>query len=241
MTDSTPKLTILLALVLAGASSLATASEASREATPEAGPIERQAITGQVRLVDEDGQAVRDAGEFANAVVYFEPDDPELHQPVEAATALTTRSRQFQPRVLAIQVGTEVTFPNEDRILHNVFSNSSGNAFDLGLYGESPGESHRFDEPGLVRIFCNVHSRMSAHIVVVDSPHYAHPARDGRCRLEDIEPAPGQLTVWHERSEPVRMRIDELDSLHELGEIELALTVREARPERERRRGRRRY
>ena len=95
------------------------------------------------------------------------------------------------PRVVIVQTGAEVTFPNEDPILHNVFSNSPGNRFDLGHYGNSPGKTKRFDQPGLVRVFCNVHSSMSAHIVVVDSPYFTKPDRDGRFELDAVPPRRG--------------------------------------------------
>jgi plastocyanin len=198
-------------------------------------------IRGQLRLFEEDGTPVTDRRELANAVVYFEPDEPpELHPP-EQPLVMTTQRREFVPRVLPVVAGTTVRFPNEDPILHNVFSTSPGNRFDLGVYGESPGKSHRFDHPGLVRVFCNVHSAMSAHIVVVNSPHFTVPDRDGRFSLEGLPPGPGRLTFWHERAEPDRMLV-ELDAGDDLEhDRQLELTVRQAAPTRERFRRRGRY
>jgi plastocyanin len=214
----------------------ATESEAGDRPKKEAHHI----IHGRIQLVAEDGEVVEDRREFARTVAYFEPDDNSEFDLIEAQAELTTTRRQFSPRVLLVQAGTEVQFPNDDPILHNVFSSSSGNQFDLGHYGQGPGKSHRFVTPGLVRVFCNVHPAMSAHIVVVNSPHFVQPDRNGVFRLEDIPPMPGQLTIWHERSEPQRFRIDPEQIRTDLGTIELALTVRELRPQRERLRQRRR-
>jgi plastocyanin len=198
--------------------------------------IASNAISGQLRLLDLDEQPVTESSEYAHAVAYFEPADTSLG-PVEGTReVLTTRRRQFQPRVLPIQLGTEVVFPNEDRILHNVFSSSQPNPFDLGLYAESEGKSHRFTQPGLVRVFCNVHPAMYAHIVVVNGPHFVIPAPSGHFRLEELPPGPGVLTLWHERSEPLRIELTVTDGSIELGSIELAMTIRQLQRQRERRR-----
>jgi len=190
-------------------------------------------ISGRLVLL-ENGEAVSDPDEFGQAVAYFEP---SADVPVEAAPEpliMTTRRRQFEPRVLVVTVGSEVIFPNEDPILHNVFSSSANNPFDLGLYARSEGKTHRFEQPGLVRVFCNVHPAMSAHIVVLDTPHFAIPDSDGNFRLDHLPPGPGRLTVWHERAEPRQIELDIGDRLVDTGTAELPLTVRQLRQQRER-------
>ena len=99
---------------------------------------------------------------------------------------MSTRRKQFLPRVLAIGAGESVRFPNEDPILHNVFSQSPDNAFDTGQYGRGEGKTTRFDKPGLVRVYCNVHHSMVGHILVLDTPHFTRPSSDGRFRLTDV-------------------------------------------------------
>jgi len=191
-------------------------------------------LNGTLRLVDEDGDIVSDAAEFGQAVIYFEPDHAGAIELVDERARLTTRRRQFEPRVLVVQAGTEVIFPNDDPILHNVFSSSPENRFDLGLYGRSDGKTHRFDSPGLVRVFCNVHPAMSAHIVVVGSTHYSQPDRQGLFVLTDLPPGSGRLTVWHERAEPRQIELEIHSSDIDLGTIDLALTVRQIQPQRQR-------
>lgn len=193
-------------------------------------------ISGQIQLLDLEGQPVGESSEHAQAVAYFEPAEPGLNAVDQVEEIVTTRRRQFQPRVLAVQVGTEVVFPNEDRILHNVFSGSQPNSFDLGLYSESEGKTHRFERPGLVRVFCNVHPAMYAHIVVVNGPHFTSPDSAGYFQLQDLPPGPGVLTLWHERSEPLRIELTIGDEAIELGPIELAMTIRQLERQRERRR-----
>jgi hypothetical protein len=98
--------------------------------------------------------------------------------------------------------GSLVRFPNQDPILHNVFSVSAPNAFDLGLYRKGPGKERRFDEPGLVRIYCNVHHEMVAYILVLATPHHVSPDANGEFVLSGLPRGRGKLTVWHEQAEP---------------------------------------
>ncbi|MGH9363349.1 MAG: cupredoxin domain-containing protein, partial [Thermoanaerobaculia bacterium] len=89
-----------------------------------------------------------------------------------------------------------------DPILHNVFSVSPDHAFDLGLYQKGPGKERRFDRPGVVRVFCNVHHAMVGYVVVLDTPFRVHPDALGNFTLAGLPAGPGKLTVWHEQIEP---------------------------------------
>jgi plastocyanin len=111
-----------------------------------------------------------------------------------------TQRRQFSPRTRIVAPGSTVRFPNADPIRHNVFSVSGGNRFDLGLYGQGPGRSHTFEQPGLVRVFCNVHRQMAAWVLVLETPFHAGVAADGSFELLGLPPGRGVLHVWHPRA-----------------------------------------
>jgi len=97
-------------------------------------------------------------------------------------------------------VGTTVNFPNLDPFNHNVFSLNEPNAFDLGLYGRGETESKRFTRAGLVRIYCNIHPRMTGAIVVRDNAWYAQPGADGSFTIANVPAGTYTLKVWHERA-----------------------------------------
>ncbi|MEN1729254.1 MAG: hypothetical protein AAGJ52_12520 [Pseudomonadota bacterium] len=205
-------------------------------------PIPTQTLGGRVRLVNDQGQPITADVDLSEAVVYFDPEVPGELVPSDDEFLLTTARRSFVPRVLVIETGTEVRFPNSDPILHNVFSSSPGNRFDLGLYGRSDGETHTFNTAGLVRVFCNVHPGMSAHIVVVNTPYHLRPDNDGRFVFDALPLGSGTLTAWHERSDPVQLTVTIGAEAIELEPIDLRATVRQIAPQRERlRRRRRRY
>jgi len=110
------------------------------------------------------------------------------------------RGKRFLPHVLVVPAGTEVSFVNEDKMFHNVFSLSRPNDFDLGLYGEDVARSKVFSEPGPVRLLCNIHASMSAFVYVVDSPWYAQADAAGRFQLRGVPPGEYVLHAWHETS-----------------------------------------
>lgn len=162
-------------------------------------------LSGTVQVVDDRGRAMR--GAAAETVVWFEPDRPASALKPEVEEMITVRKR-FQPRVLVVPTGSTVGFPNSDPILHNVFSVSGDNRFDLGLLPRGEGGSHTFANSGVVRVFCNVHHDMVAYVVVVDTPHFGSPSDDGRFRLTGVPNGPGTLSVWHERGQVLKMRVD---------------------------------
>jgi plastocyanin len=111
--------------------------------------------------------------------------------------SMTTRSKTFLPHVLAVPAGSTVSFPNEDPISHNLFSLTPGNTFDLGLYRRGPGKTHRFETPGVVNVYCNVHPNMSAVVHVMATPHYGFADANGAWSFE-VPPGKYRLTAWNE-------------------------------------------
>jgi plastocyanin len=106
-------------------------------------------------------------------------------------------NKQFQPTWAVVQRGKTVSFPNLDNIYHNVFSLSSGNAFDLGLYA-SGGEvkSHMFSEPGVVDIHCNIHPNMATSVLVVPNRYFAKVKADGTFELAGVPSGKRKIAAW---------------------------------------------
>jgi hypothetical protein len=166
-------------------------------------PLRAEELSGRLDLVAKDGKGPARGSDPRQAVVYFEPASG-LHvpKPPETPFRLATHNKEFSPHILAVPVGSRVQFPNQDPILHNVFSVSPGNAFDLGIYRVGPPKEKRFDKPGVVRVYCNVHQAMVAYILVLDTSFFASPTADGAFRLAGLPRGPGKLTVWHEQADP---------------------------------------
>ena len=141
------------------------------------------------------GQATLAHGTARGAVVYLEGGTQAA--PLSRAV-VDQRDKTFQPHVSVVTRGTMVRFPNDDSVFHNVFAFFQAKKFDLGMYPRGASKSVTFDKPGLVILLCNVHSDMSAYIMVVDTPYYAVADAQGRFRLPDVPPGTYTLHAWHE-------------------------------------------
>jgi plastocyanin len=105
--------------------------------------------------------------------------------------------REFVPYVTVIQVGTTVTFPNRDPILHHVYSFSPPKSFEIKLYkGGSPSEV-LFDKPGVVTLGCNIHDWMIGYVLVVPTPHFGKTDKTGIVRLRDLPAGSYDVHAWH--------------------------------------------
>jgi plastocyanin len=156
-------------------------------------------VTGIVRTL------VRPGAPPAITVVYAEPLDSGAPR-TPRRVVLGQKNKTFQPRVLAVPLGSTVEFPNNDLIFHNVFSLSRPQPFDLGLYRAGDSRSRTFTSPGVYQVFCNIHPQMSAVIVVAPSPFAAVASPDGRFTL-DMPEGRYRLTALSERASPVSAEI----------------------------------
>ncbi len=142
--------------------------------------------------VEVAGLATAAARPLANAVVWLEASSEQAARAPRAV--LHQRSLKFVPQVLAIRTGTVVDFPNDDRVFHNVFSFRDGRKFDLGIYPVGATRQVTFAEPGVSRLFCNIHPNMAGYIVAVDTPWFATSDAQGRFRITEVEAG---TYVWH--------------------------------------------
>ena len=168
-------------------------------------------IEGTVTLVSPGGPALQSGAypsrrvtrpapapsELANVVVSIKDAPAALTEATR--TTIAQREESFVPRVAAVTRGSTVEFPNFDPYFHNVFSLSRGGSFDLGRYPRGESRARTFTRPGLVKVYCHLHSDMSATIVVFDHPYYAVPAQDGSFVLAGVPGGRYRLAAWHER------------------------------------------
>jgi plastocyanin len=138
-----------------------------------------------------------DPADYRRAVVFFETAPRGAFEDRSAVRAtLDQRDERFVPQVVAITVGTTVDFPNNDRTYHNVFSLSKTRRFDLGRYAAGRSKSVRFDRPGIVRVFCDIHSHMNAFILVFAHRYFDVTDANGRYRIDGVPPGSYTLSAW---------------------------------------------
>lgn len=136
--------------------------------------------------------------EIRHVVVYLK--DVDFRGPLPVATREIVQDHEtFVPRVVAVTRGSTVTFPNADPIFHNVFSLSRAAAFDLGRYPRGQARSRELKTAGLIKVFCHIHSQMSAAIMVFDHPYFTTPEDDGAFELRGVPEGRYTVVGWHER------------------------------------------
>lgn len=196
--------THLLPLLLVGALILVSPS------VRPLGAARNGTITGRVELrrapvapgrrpgvADLGAPAVQPSAERQMSVVYLETAPRgAFDQNEPARVVMDQRNETFVPHVLAITTGTTVDFPNSDRIYHNVFSLSKARRFDLGRYPRGQSRSVVFERAGVVRVFCEIHSHMSAYILVFAHRFFAVTDEAGRYRLDGVPPGAYTLALW---------------------------------------------
>ncbi|MFN2386615.1 MAG: carboxypeptidase regulatory-like domain-containing protein [Thermoanaerobaculia bacterium] len=153
-------------------------------------------VSGRVTLL-KNGVSRADA---SNVAVWLEGVRVKQSAGGAVLGQMESAKKTFTPRVVVVPREAGVEFPNSDPIFHNVFSVSGPNRFDLGLYRSGTSKTRRFDAPGLVRVYCNIHPQMVGFVMVVDSDVSAVTGPDGSFRLANVPPGTYTLRSWHEEA-----------------------------------------
>lgn len=157
-------------------------------------------FSGQVTIAEKRGTAT----DLDRTVLWLEG---RVATPPPQRVEIQMYDKTFTPDIVLVPVGSTVTFPNEDRFDHNVFSRSDIGPFDLGLYGHNESKSLTVDRPGIVRLYCNVHARMAAFVVVHATPYAVRADATGRFEFPDVPPGRYTLKAWHERGGETSMDV----------------------------------
>jgi len=153
-------------------------------------------VAGRIVILEKDNKPSPDLGD---AVVYLEGAATPATAAAPVTVEIAVTDKVYAPHVVVVPIGSTVRFPNHDPFNHNVFSLSEPNTFDLGLYGRGEIRSWTFQQPGHVRVYCNVHPRMVAYVHVMSNRLYAQPGQDGSFTIVNVPPGRHRLHVWHER------------------------------------------
>lgn len=182
-----------------------------------AGPVQGATdghLTGSVHVVSRPSRRLATPGAYPNRTVRIanRTSTPEVENVVvfvrasssgapRAMTAsILQRGEEFLPHVTAVTVGSTVEFPNDDPFFHNVFSLSRAATFDLGRYPRGESRLRTFTKPGIVKVFCHIHSHMSALVRVFDHPYFAIPDETGQFEIGGLPAGRYEVVAWHERA-----------------------------------------
>lgn len=162
-------------------------------------------LTGRVTLTGSRGQSVLPT-DVTQTLIYFVPATGNV-APRPGHYTVFTHDRHFDPRAMAVPLGTTVTFTNLDDFRHNVYSLTPGSTFDLGYQPGGSSDAHTFTRAGLVLISCHVHHAMALNLLVVPTRFAVRLDAHSRFALR-VPAGPGTLHIWNPRARPVRMKVD---------------------------------
>ena len=157
----------------------------------------------EIQVVGSDGKAL------ADAVVFLESREAKAAARPLPNIEIAQAERRFVQRVTVVTVGTEVHFPNRDKVRHHVYSFSPTKTFELKLYAGTPANPVLFDKPGIAALGCNIHDSMVAWVVAVETPHFGQTDAKGVLHLDNVPPGAYRLRSWHPALPPGAPALDE--------------------------------
>ncbi|HHT9105844.1 MAG TPA: carboxypeptidase regulatory-like domain-containing protein [Candidatus Wujingus californicus] len=136
----------------------------------------------------------------ADAVVFIEKVGENKFDPPAEHAIVDQLNLTYVPRVLAMQKGTTIDFPNSDAVRHNVFSPpTAAIQFNLGTYPTGVVKEVLFDIVGETPLLCNVHAEMAGYVVTFENPYFAITDKDGNYTIEGVPAGKYVVKTWHEK------------------------------------------
>ena len=144
-----------------------------------------------------DGRRQTSSSKWARSSAAAVP--PGATRPASSApVALDSKQCAFTPRVIVVPVGGTVDFLNNDRLSHNIHSQSKGNPTFNRTQPKGRTIPITFTKPEIIRIDCDLHRWMRAWVVVAEHPFYAVTGASGEFALGGLPAGPYTLNVWQE-------------------------------------------
>ncbi len=134
---------------------------------------------------------------LAQAVVFLESREAKAAVKPGPGAEIAQADRQFVPQVTVVPVGTAVNFPNRDTVRHHVYSFSAVKKLEIKLYVGTPTAPVVFDQPGVAVLGCNIHDKMAAWVVIVETPWFGQSGAEGRVGWAQVPPGNYRLRSWH--------------------------------------------
>jgi len=162
-------------------------------------PANAGGISGKIRLANVSGTAANQAsGDKENVVIWLEGTHDS--RPPETPIRISQRNLQFSPEFVVAVKGQKIEMPNDDDVVHNVYSFTGASQFNLGLYGKGEVRVVTLEQTGIVDVFCSIHHQMHARVFVVPTKYFASSIPGHSFTLSDVPPGKYVLKAWHQRS-----------------------------------------
>lgn len=136
------------------------------------------------------------------SVVYLEAIPGKAFPAPTQTFIMDQKSRTFQPHILVVPVGAIVEFLNSDNLAHNIYwpliDGNKKLGHNMGTWPVDQKRAFRFETPGIVPLLCNVHTEMSAYIVVTPTPFFSETDASGAYRIAGVPNGRYTIAAWQE-------------------------------------------
>ncbi|GMR18318.1 MAG: hypothetical protein BMS9Abin33_0725 [Gammaproteobacteria bacterium] len=177
-----------------------------------------------VSIVNEKGKKVKDAVVYAETVK-----SAQNAGALNNESIIDQRDKEFIEHVTPVKLGTAISFPNNDKIRHHVYSFSPAKKFEIPLYAGTPADPIVFDKPGVVVLGCNIHDWMTAYVFVSETPYFLVSDADGRATIKNLPPGDYDVQVWHPRLKGSGKATNQRISIGKDGSNSLSFVVKQKR------------
>ncbi len=146
-----------------------------------------------------------------SVMIWLEGSEAFIGATPERPVILDQEDLSFKPSLLPVRQNGEVRIRNSDPVYHNVFSLSPIKRFDVGRRPKGEYLDVKFDKPGAVDVFCDIHSNMRATIYVMppNVVTWTKVKSGDSFSLENIATGNYQLKIYalgyQERSIPIEV------------------------------------
>lgn len=132
--------------------------------------------------------------------------------PKDFKAHLGQKDKNFSASIVPVLGGGSVDISNEDTVRHHIRSNAK--PWDFNLKPRPPGDTvtKKFEasnEPiGIAPVYCDIHSSMRAHVVVLQNPYFQLlPETGGKFSLKGVPPGTYTITAWHPTLKPQPVKV----------------------------------
>ena len=112
---------------------------------------------------------------------------------------LDQKKCRYEPHVLAMPVDSELKIHTSDPFNHNIHTYSFDNdPINIMFIPNQEAYSQEMEEAEIIKVECDLHSWMTAWVVVTPNSYFAVSSDDGSYEVPDVPPGKYRLTAWHE-------------------------------------------
>jgi tetratricopeptide (TPR) repeat protein len=133
----------------------------------------------------------------SNAIIFLET-KTKMKVPNQKTLNITIDQSdlQFSPKHTVAPVGSTVNFSNQDMEVHNIYSKSLNNQFNLGAMSSGVVKTITLLQAGPIVLRCNLHKDMMGTIFVVPNGYFTQPDKQGKYEFNEVKSAGYIMQAW---------------------------------------------